>query len=187
MRVPPLTRYTTLFLTIWKLRSERLRQAVQQRLLLMSKRSFHTLPHDLATHDLAFSSPSLPSFPFVKSVFIRAHPWLRFLVCDFAAVCFLTALATLLLNGFTVLASSSDSGIRDEWLDSDTEHRVIRLSRLPGESESFYFHQNAFTGTGDKLVFAYTSTNHSRDFVAYDWRTRKIEQLTDGGTNRGEI
>src|SRR5690349_5400389 len=153
----------------------------------MPKRSYHTVPRDLAAHDLAFSSPSLPSFPFVKSVSINVYPWLRFLVCHFAAVRFLTALAALLLNGITVLASSSDAVIRDEWTDGDTGHRVIRLSHLPGESESFYFHQNAFTATGDKMVFANTSTNHSRDFFAYDWRNHKIDRLTDGGTNRGEI
>jgi oligogalacturonide lyase len=77
--------------------------------------------------------------------------------------------------------------LRTEWTDSDTGHRVIRISRIPGESESFYFHQNAFTATGDKMVFANASTNGSRNFIAYDWRTQKLHQLTDGGTNRGEI
>ena len=37
------------------------------------------------------------------------------------------------------------------------------------------------------MVFANTPTNHSRDFFVYDWRTHKIDRLTDGGTNRGEI
>jgi len=37
------------------------------------------------------------------------------------------------------------------------------------------------------MVFSNTSTNHSRDFFTYDWRTKKIDRLTDGGTNRGEI
>jgi oligogalacturonide lyase len=85
------------------------------------------------------------------------------------------------------LASPAGPQLRDDWLDSDTGHRVIRISCVPGESESFYFHQNAFTATGDKMVFANTSTNGARDFVTYDWRTHKIGRLTDGGTNRGEI
>jgi oligogalacturonide lyase len=63
----------------------------------------------------------------------------------------------------------------------------MRISRIPGESESFYFHQNAFTSSGDKMVFANTSTNHSRNFFVYNWHNQKIERLTDGGTNRGEI
>jgi oligogalacturonide lyase len=39
-----------------------------------------------------------------------------------------------------------------EWVDPDTGHRVIRLSTEPGSS-SLYFHQNAYTPEGDKLVF----------------------------------
>jgi len=97
------------------------------------------------------------------------------------------ALATLFLNALAALASSSDPPLRDEWTDADTGHRVRRISRIPGENESFYFHQNAFTATGDKMVFANTPTNHSRDFFTYDRRTHKIDRLTDGGTNRGEI
>ena len=75
----------------------------------------------------------------------------------------------------------------DESIDADTGCHVMRLSRLPGQSESFYFHQNAFTASGDKMVFANTGTNHARDFVVLDWHTHAIERLTDGGTNRGEV
>jgi oligogalacturonide lyase len=95
----------------------------------------------------------------------------------------LIAIAT----GLLLCANARSENLRDEWADPDTSRRVIRISRLPGESESFYFHQNAFTETGDKMVFANTSTNHSRNFFAYDWRASKIDQLTSGGTNRGEI
>jgi oligogalacturonide lyase len=84
-------------------------------------------------------------------------------------------------------ANALDSVLRNEWTDPDTGHRVVRISRISGESESFYFHQNAFTASGDKMVFANTSTNHSRNFFVYDWRTQKVAPLTDGGTNRGEI
>jgi oligogalacturonide lyase len=38
------------------------------------------------------------------------------------------------------------------WIDPDTGHRIIRLSTQPG-SASLYFHQNAFTPKGDRLVF----------------------------------
>jgi hypothetical protein len=38
-----------------------------------------------------------------------------------------------------------------EWVGRETGHRVIRLSREPG-SASLYFHQNAYTASGDKLV-----------------------------------
>ena len=38
-----------------------------------------------------------------------------------------------------------------EWIEPETGHRVIRLSREPG-SASLYFHQNPYTASGDKLV-----------------------------------
>jgi oligogalacturonide lyase len=38
-----------------------------------------------------------------------------------------------------------------EWIEPATGHRVVRLSREPG-SASLYFHQNAYTSEGDKLV-----------------------------------
>jgi oligogalacturonide lyase len=98
-----------------------------------------------------------------------------------------TIFTVLLLQALNISADPPGSAIRDEWTDSDTGHRVRRLSRLRGEGESFYFHQNAFTTSGDKMVFANTSTNHSRDFFTYNWRTHKIDRLTDGGTNRGEV
>ena len=40
-----------------------------------------------------------------------------------------------------------------EWIEPATGHRVIRLSREPG-SASFYFHQNAYTTEGDKLLIS---------------------------------
>ncbi|HEY7310215.1 MAG TPA: oligogalacturonate lyase family protein [Gemmataceae bacterium] len=39
-----------------------------------------------------------------------------------------------------------------DWIDRSTEHRVIRLSGEGGGS-SLYFHQNAFSPKGDKLIF----------------------------------
>jgi oligogalacturonide lyase len=82
---------------------------------------------------------------------------------------------------------STSSPTHDEWVDPDTGHRVVRLSRVSGESESFYFHQNAFTESGDKMVFANTGTDHSRNLFVLDWKSRSIQPLTDGGTNRGEV
>ena len=38
-----------------------------------------------------------------------------------------------------------------EWIDADTGHRVVRLSREPGTA-SLYFHQNAYSADGRKLV-----------------------------------
>lgn len=40
-----------------------------------------------------------------------------------------------------------------EWIEPATGHRVVRLSREAG-SASFYFHQNAYTSEGDKLLIS---------------------------------
>src|ERR1035441_2088294 len=42
------------------------------------------------------------------------------------------------------------------WVDPDTGHRVIRLTREPG-SDSFYFNYNGYTPNGKKM--AYTTPN----------------------------
>src|SRR6185312_10183323 len=38
------------------------------------------------------------------------------------------------------------------WIDPDTGHRVIRLTREPG-SDSFYFNYNCFTPDGKKMAY----------------------------------
>jgi len=38
-----------------------------------------------------------------------------------------------------------------DWIEPATGHRVIRISREPGSS-SLYFHQNAYTTEGDKMI-----------------------------------
>src|SRR5437588_7695295 len=76
--------------------------------------------------------------------------------------------------------------LRNDWVDADTGHAVTRLSRLPGQSESFYFHQNAFTESGDRFVFANTGTGRSRDLYVLDWKTHDTKRLTEGGANHGE-
>ena len=61
-----------------------------------------------------------------------------------------------------------------EWIEPATGHRVIRLSDEPG-SASFYFHQNAYTASGDKIVI---STRKGLSTI--DLRTHKIEPLIEG-------
>ncbi len=38
------------------------------------------------------------------------------------------------------------------WIDPDTGHRIVRLTREPG-SASLYFHQNPFTAGGSRMVY----------------------------------
>jgi len=54
----------------------------------------------------------------------------------------------------TLLCSSlptPSAEVPAEWIEPATGHRVVRLSREPG-SASLYFHQNAYTSEGDKMV-----------------------------------
>ncbi|HEV8484567.1 MAG TPA: oligogalacturonate lyase family protein [Blastocatellia bacterium] len=75
-----------------------------------------------------------------------------------------------------------------EWIDPATGHRVIRLSREPG-SESLYFHQNAYSPDGQKLVII-----TSKGLSTVNLKTREIEQIVEGrvgvivtGRKSGEV
>jgi oligogalacturonide lyase len=60
------------------------------------------------------------------------------------------------------------------WIDPDTGHRVIRLTREPG-SDSFYFNYNAYTPDGKKM--AYTTPN---GISVLDLATREAKQIVAG-------
>src|SRR6185369_17434165 len=64
-----------------------------------------------------------------------------------------------------------------EWIDTDTGHRVIRLSNEPG-SASLYFHQNPYTPDGKKLLITIPN-----GLATVDLKTRKIERIVDGRVN----
>jgi oligogalacturonide lyase len=53
-----------------------------------------------------------------------------------------------LVGGFPCLAAD----IPTDWVESDTGHRINRLSS-DNESSSLYFHQNSYTPEGDKVIF----------------------------------
>jgi len=59
--------------------------------------------------------------------------------------------ASLFLLTAPPAAQSSSKKPPREWTDPDTGHRVVRLSDEPG-SQSLYFHQNAYTPDGSKLI-----------------------------------
>jgi len=61
-----------------------------------------------------------------------------------------------------------------EWVDPDTGHRIVRLSDDPGSS-SFYFHQNGYTGSGDKLIFS-----TPKGLSTFNFNTKAIEQIVEG-------
>ncbi len=85
------------------------------------------------------------------------------------------------------VSHAATNSLRDDWVDPDTGHRVVRLSRLPGESESFYFHQNAFTADGDKMVFVNSTPEARGRLYVLDWATRKLTPLSEPGVRGGVV
>lgn len=77
----------------------------------------------------------------------------------------------------TPAAQSSEEEPPREWIDPDTGHRVVRLSDEPG-SQSLYFHQNAYTPDGTKLVIT-TPTG----LATINLKTRAIEKMVEGRVN----
>lgn len=90
----------------------------------------------------------------------------------------------------------------DEWIDKDTRHRIIKLTRKEGSNFSFYFHNNPFVG--NKMVFYNTSPQkeeekaakqetsnisaNNKQLYTVDLKTLKVEPLTNHATPmNGEI
>ena len=61
-----------------------------------------------------------------------------------------------------------------EWIDPATGHRVVRLSREPGTA-SLYFHQNAYSPDGKKLVVTTPG-----GIATIDLATRAIDPIVKG-------
>jgi oligogalacturonide lyase len=92
----------------------------------------------------------------------------------------LVSLIPLLLLFLSLSASAAAQDVEElprEWIDPDTGHRVIRLSEEPG-SQSLYFHQNAYTPDGEKLIIT-TPTGLS----TINLKTRAIEKVVEGRVN----
>ena len=60
------------------------------------------------------------------------------------------------------------------WTDSDTGHRVVRITAAPGAS-SLYFHQQSFTPQGDKMVIAIAD-----GIATIDLKTWKVTPIVTG-------
>ena len=77
----------------------------------------------------------------------------------------------------------------DEWIDIDTGHKVMKLTRPNGLNHSFYFHNNPFVG--EEMVFCGGETNFAGNdnlhgsgpkdglpLYAVNLKTLAIRQLT---------
>ena len=87
----------------------------------------------------------------------------------------------------------------DEWIDKETGHKIVKLTRKEGSNYSFYFHNNPFIG--NKMVFYNSSPQPSaeqaakveisntsprnRQIYMVDLKTLAIEQLTNHATAMG--
>jgi oligogalacturonide lyase len=91
-------------------------------------------------------------------------------------LCGLALFATA-LSSSAPLTQRLDKNLPREWIDSETGHRIVRLSEEPG-SQSLYFHQNGYTPDGAKLVIT-TPTG----LATIDLKTRAIEKVVDGRVN----
>src|SRR6202158_5212551 len=92
----------------------------------------------------------------------------------------LVPLFLIILTLPAIPKSTRAQGAKDiprEWIDPDTGHRIIRLSDEPG-SASLYFHQNAYTPDGQKLIIT-TPTGLS----TINLKTRAIERVVEGRVN----
>jgi oligogalacturonide lyase len=69
----------------------------------------------------------------------------------------------------------AQSTLPSEWIDRDTGHRIIRLSRDDG-TQSLYFHQNAYTADGAKLIV----TTAGGGIATITLATREVKPLVEG-------
>ena len=74
-----------------------------------------------------------------------------------------------------LLAAAADTIEPPEsWIDKDTGHRVVRLTKEKG-SASLYFNQNGYTADGKKLVYTTPNGIHVLDLA-----TRQARQVVEG-------
>src|SRR3989440_13035804 len=83
----------------------------------------------------------------------------------------------IVLHVFAIAGFAQQPAPPREWIDSDTGHRVIRLSDEPG-SASLYFHQNPYTPDGKKLLITVPG-----GLATIDLATKRIDKIVDGRVN----
>ena len=88
-------------------------------------------------------------------------------------ISFIALLLSVVLPAFAADAPTSAEP-PTSWIDPDTGHRVIRLTREPG-SDSFYFNYNGYTPDGKKM--AYTTPN---GISVLNLETLEAKQLVTG-------
>jgi len=109
--------------------------------------------------------------------------------------CFLVVGLTITVSFSQAQAVMETGGKKmpDEWIDSSTGHKVIRLTRRNGNNMSFYFHNSPFSG--NRMIFygtdfqntakndsvkqeTYNIQAANKQLYSVDLKTLKVEQLT---------
>ena len=91
---------------------------------------------------------------------------------------FLLLALLLMVRGIAVAQPLEETGPKkampDEWIDQDTHHKVVRLSRKDGNNLSFYFHNNPFLD--GKMIF-YSTDETGKWLYTVDLRTLELTRV----------
>src|SRR5258706_4140792 len=90
---------------------------------------------------------------------------------------------TWLFIALLVMAGSdliSQAPVSKEWIDADTGHRVVRLTGDAG-GWTLYFHDNAFSPQGDKVMFNTPGGIAVVDVATIGTNRAKMEIVTSPG------
>jgi oligogalacturonide lyase len=93
---------------------------------------------------------------------------------------FVCLLLQLTVRAQELMETGPKKAMPDEWIDKDTHHKVVRLSRKDGNNLSFYFHNNPFIG--NKMIF-YSTDENGKQIYTVDLGTlqlNRISQATGG-------
>jgi len=105
---------------------------------------------------------------------------LRFMIC--IMFIFTNLVIPLSLWAQPILETGGKNPMPNEWIDKDTHHKVICLSRLDGNSLGFYFHNDPFlkqtADEGDRMVFYNTGKNGKQCYTV-NLKTFETVQITD--------
>jgi len=94
-----------------------------------------------------------------------------------------TCLAAASLYAQVPILETGNGTMPNEWIDKDTHHKLVKLTRVEGENASFYFHNNPFIG--NRMVFYNTSATNGKQLYTVDLKTLQTEQITHSATPMG--
>jgi len=103
------------------------------------------------------------------------------LTCYFLAAVLLLQLTSL---AQPLMETGPKKSMPDEWIDQDTHHKVVRLSRKEGNNLSFYFHNNPYIG--NKMIF-YSTDSSGRQIYTVDLATLQLKKVSQSSAVNGEI